>query len=88
MQAAQRGKAAAPTQAEAGDPLGSQYGDASLIQSRSEAAETYHSINSLSVEQNGQTVRYTPSPTDEVSCIWLQLVTAVLQAAWSSGNVA
>jgi len=88
MQAAQRGKAAAPTQAEAGDPLGSQYGDTSLIQSRSEATETYHSINSLSVEQNEQTVRYTPSLIDEMSCICLQLVTAILQAAWSCGDVA
>ncbi len=56
MQAAQRGKAAAPTQAEAGDPLGSQYGDMQLIQSRAQAAEEYLSINSLSEEQNGQKV--------------------------------
>lgn len=60
MQAAQRGKAAAPTQAEAGDPLGSQYGDMQLIQSRAEAAEHYLSIDSLPEEQNGQTVRGSP----------------------------
>ena len=63
MQAAQRGKAAAPTQAEAGDPVGSQYGDMQLIQSRAEAAEEYLSINSLSEEQNGQKVQSAPTPT-------------------------
>ena len=56
MQAAQRGKAAAPTQPEPGDPLGSQYGDTPLIQSRTEATETYTSINSLSEERKGQIV--------------------------------
>ena len=56
-QAAQRGKAAAPTQAEEGDPLGSQYGDVQLIQSRAQAAEAYLSIESLSEEQNGQKVQ-------------------------------
>ncbi|CAK0750794.1 hypothetical protein CVIRNUC_002018 [Coccomyxa viridis] len=52
--AAQRGKPQAVTQPEAGDPLGSQYGDTQLIQSRTQAAETYLSITSLSEEQNTQ----------------------------------
>lgn len=59
MQASQRGKAAAPTQAEAGDPLSSQYGDTELIQSRAEASEPYLSIISLSEEQSRQTVSMT-----------------------------
>ena len=45
------------TQPEAGDPLGSQYGDTQLIQSRTQAAETYLDITSLSEEQSTQIVR-------------------------------
>ena len=56
MQAAQRAKVAASTQAEAGNPLGSQYGDTPLYKSPAQATETYWSINSLSEEQSGQKV--------------------------------
>ena len=72
-QAAQRGKAAAPTQAEAGDPLGTQYGDTQLIQSSTEAAEQYLSINSLSEEQNGQKVQSAPTPFQHILCLPQQI---------------
>ncbi|CAL5222285.1 g4624 [Coccomyxa viridis] len=51
--AAQRGKVAAPTQAEAGDPLGSQYGD-TFIQSCTQGTKTYWDIDRLSEEQSGR----------------------------------
>ena len=72
MQAAHRGKPQALTQPEEGDPLGSQYGDTQLIQSRTQAAQTYLSITSLSGEQKNQIVRsytYTPCfPTFTYIC--------------------
>ncbi len=68
MQAAQRGKVAAPTQAEAGDPLGSQYGD-TFIQSCTQGTKTYWDIDSLSEEQSGQKVLSAPRPnTSSCAC--------------------
>ena len=56
VQAAARGKAAAPTQPDADDPLKAQYGDPPLIQSREETGDKFWQVGELSPELKGHMV--------------------------------